>query len=219
MKLIDPELVPTNLTVYEFRDISWKGLVYVGLAFSGMAALVLFSRGTDLSWGAAWIPLLPGILFFILAAARRKGAGKAWLMKSAPEGLYINTGYSDGYPLKDTAHAALFIPSEEVAGLACVMEVMRLPYRFGITRHHFSCLDIKLTCPVRQDIQKHLSGRQAYFVKSGKSGPYPVRLTAPGLVRLGWGWVQPGAKETVQLLSDRYPVLPQRNITYLTGTV
>lgn len=214
MKLINLDQVPSHHLVYEFRDVSWRGLVYVGLAFSGMAAFILLPKGSDLSWQAAWIPLLPALLFFLLALVRRKNAGQSWLLKSAPEGLYIHTGYSDGFALTGVPGAALFIPAEEVAGLACVLEVMRLPYRFGITRHHVSCLDVSLTCPVPESVRAHLEERQRCFRKAGKTGPFPVRVEADRLLRLGWGWVRPGARETAQQISERHPTLSPRKITY-----
>ncbi len=214
MKLIPPEQAPTGPSVREYRDISWRGLLYAGVIFLTMAAYTLLPKDTGPSWGAALLPFLAAALFFLMAAWRRKDARRAWLLKSAPDGLYINLGYSDGYFFRGSSDAVLFIAAPEVAGIAVVLEVMRLPYRIGMTRHHFSCLDIQVSGSISDEIRAHLQEQQACFSKAGKSGPYPVRINAPGQLRLGWGWIKPGAKETAQQLAEYYTLLKSRNVAY-----
>ncbi len=214
MKLIPLEQTPTGPLVREYRDISWRGLIYVGIAFLLAAAYTLLPKESGPSWGAALLPFLLAATFFILAAMRRMRTKYGWFLKSAPDGLYINTGYSDGYPIPGDTGAALFLAKEEVACLLDVMEVMRLPYRLGFTRHHFSCLDILIAGPIPETVVTHLQEQQERFKNADKSGPYPLRVTAPARLRLGWGWVQPGAKNTIFQLANQYRVTSPQNIIY-----
>lgn len=214
MKLMPPEQAPSGLLVREFRDVSWRGLLIAGAVFAAIAVFVALPKSGGPAWGAAMLPFLLSALCVSLALSRRMNRNGAWLVKYAADGLYINTNNGDGYPLPGPRENILFFPPAMVACLTPVQEVMRLPHRFGATRHHFSCLDVTVRQPVPVEILAGIRMQQERFRKAGKTGPYPIRMVTPSRMRLNWGWIHPGAKEAVRKLSDIFATGPPRAIVY-----
>lgn len=204
MKLISHAQAPAGPFIHEYRDVSWRGLFYAGAGFACIAGYILISRSGGIPWQGAAIPGCLALLFLYWGLRRRLDHKSDWFLKSAPEGFYLNTDYSDGYPAPGPSGGVLFIPADRVSRVIPVEEVLLLPHRFGITRHHFSCLDIVCAHILPEELHHHIKTRQSCFEKAGKSGPYPLRIVSPGRLRLNWGWVQPDAREAVHQLSSAY---------------
>ena len=214
MKLISHAQAPVGAFIHEYRDVSWRGLLYAGLGFGSAAGFILIPRSGGIFWQGAVIPAALALLCFYWSLRRRMNRTRAWFMKSAQEGLYLNTDYSDGYPVPGAPGGVLFIPADWVSQVVPMREVLRLPHRFGLTRHHFSCLDIVCGRDLPEELLRHVEARQSCFAKAGKSGPYPIRIVAPGRIRLNWGWVQPDAVEAVRQLSVNYADDTTRSIVF-----
>ena len=214
MRLVAPAQIPSGPAVREYRDVSWRGLFFAGLCFALVTAYVILPKGANPAWGAAAIPAALSLLCLLLALWRRIGAGNAWLVREAPDGLYINPGYSDGYPVPGAAADAIFIPNDALVCIQVVQEVLRLPHRFGATRHHLDAVDFRLGRAMDEAVMAHIRGQQIRFRNAGKTGPYPVRIISPTRLRLAWGWVQPGAAEAAQAFSERHAAAPKQRVLY-----
>ena len=204
MKLIAHEQVQHRSVTHTFDDASWRGLLFVGLGFCFLALCIVLIKRDDLAGIAAIFPLLLGLIFLYWTWVRRKNNNQSWFMKVTPDGLYLNMDYCDGYPVREVSGTVLFVPQPWVARLIPVREVLVLPHRFGITRHHFSCLDVVCHYALPQPVVEAISKRESACKNAGKSGPYPLRRVGQQRLRLNWGWVQPGAQETITQLTEQY---------------
>lgn len=215
MKMISPEEAPSGPLVREYRDVSWRGLLATGIGFALIAVFVVWPKSGNIALLAATFPAVLSLACISLAFYRYTRRKNAWLVKCAADGLYINTNYGDGSVLPGPPEKIMFIPASEVAGITAIREVMRLPHRFGATRHHVACLDLLMTALVTDDTLTAIAMQQARFVKARQSGPYPIRRVAPARLRLNWGWVHPGTMETLGQLSGTYATSPtEAVITY-----
>lgn len=213
--MISPEEAPSGPLVREYRDVSWRGLLGTGIGFALIAVFVAWPKSGNVAWLAAMFPAILSLACISLAFYRHTRRENTWLMKHAADGLYINTNYGDGSVLPGPPEKIIFIPASEVAGSAAIREVIRLPHRFGATRHHFACLDILLPVVVPDDTFAAITVQQGRFAGAKQSGPYPIRLVAPSRLRLNWGWIHPGTLETIGQVSGKHTTPPKETvITY-----
>lgn len=208
MKMISPEEAPSGPLVREYRDVSWRGLLGTGIGFALIAVFVAWPKSGNIAWLAAMFPALLSLTCILLALSRRARREDGWLMKCAVDGLYVNTNYGDGHPLPGPREKILFVPASEVAVVSAVREIMRLPHRFGVTRHHFACLDIVFATGIPDEIRAAVVVQQVRFAEARQSGPYPIRLVASSRLRLNWGWIHPGTMGTLGQLSGIYATTP-----------
>lgn len=194
--------------------MSWRGLVWGGLIFACVAAYAALPGETLLSRGVAAIPGVTAIVLLMLGLYQRWIGGARWLLTAAQDGLYINAGYCEGYPVAGEHDTALFIPREDILALCHVAEVLRLPYRFGVTRHHLGSLDVALNTAVSADVTALIARRHEQLDEAGKAGPFPLRLVSPSRLRLCWSAIRPGEKEAVTLLAHEYEIMPACHIVY-----
>lgn len=198
----------------EFRDTSWRGLFFTGLFFGFVALYILLPKGPSIAWGAAFIPA--ALSFVLLALAIRSYALSRthWFVRCSNEALHINVGYLEGYRTRVGTPSILEIGIGEVHALRPVEEVVSLPHRFGITRHHLSSIDIVLKHPIPEEVLKKIFDFQLRFRQAGKSGPYPIRFIHASRLRLGWAWMSPNAVESVTKLSTIFPTQPLQRYVY-----
>ncbi len=196
-----------------YGDASWRGLAFAGLCLGGTA---LFSGwvGGLWSWQGAAVPAATGAALAFMGLWRRLRSGQSWLLLDAKDGLYLNLAHSEGYSLGKATAPTLFI-SRDALGWAClVREVLRLPHRFGATRHHIACIDIELSEDLPAAALAVIEGCQRRHAESGKAGPYPVRLAASRRLRLCWSGVRPGEIQALAALGEGCPTRPARTVLY-----
>ncbi len=215
VSLRDAKSVPSCSQAHVFRDVSHRGLLFGGIFFALLASYCALPKESGVNWGAV---LAPGALaLWLLAWGVWRcvyRTGDRWLLTAAAEGLYMNLGYVEGYPVHHDKAPALFVPREAIRAAGRVREILRLPHRFGATRHHVGCLDIVLEHPVSEQVQKEVARYQERCAEAGKSGPFPVRIITPALVRLCWSAIRPDETEALRCLASLCPVIPDRQVAF-----
>ncbi len=210
----DIQTVPVSGSLLVYRDVSWRGLVWAGLIFGCVAAYVVLPGETLLSRGVAIIPGVTAFILIAMGVSQRWRAGSRWLLIAAHEGLYVNVDYCEGYPVAGEMSRTLFIPREEIQTISLFAEEMRLPHRFGMTRHHLGYLDIALNLPVPEDAFVLVAQRHEQLYRAGKSGPFPIRMASRKRVRLCWSAIRPDELVALKQLSVYYPLASAHHIVY-----
>ncbi len=210
----DIRTVPVSGNLLVFRDVSWRGLVWGGLIFGCVAAYAVIPGETLWSRGVAAIPGVTAFLLIALGGLQRWRTGNRWLLIAAQEGLYVNVGYCEGYPAPGETSQTLFIPREDVRAISRLTEVMRLPHRFGMTRHHLGCLDIAINRPLPDEASVLMAQHHEQLYRAGKSGPFPIRMASQKRLRLCWSAIRPDERSAMQQLSVYYPSAITHHIAY-----
>ncbi len=207
--------IPTSSRAVIFRDVSYRGLLFGGLLFALLACYGALPKADGVNWVAVAIPgMMAGWLFAWGGWRRlREGAGN-WLLVVADEGIHINLAYAEGYPIIHDDAPVLFVASEEMCCVRPVREIIRLPHRFGTTRHHFGAFDIVLQRPVPDEVVYSLIRCQERYAQAGKSGPFPVRCVAPNVLRLQWSAIRPKEEKALECLAGLCDAQGPRKIVF-----
>ncbi|MCK5861006.1 MAG: hypothetical protein KAH38_00885 [Candidatus Hydrogenedentes bacterium] len=198
-----------------FHDTSHYGLLFAGVIFAFIAGYVALPKGSDHN---ELVVLIPGSLAVLLIARaiwqQYFKSEETWFIAIDSVGLHINLGYSAGYSTGQCEVSSLFVPHEEIRHIGCLHEKMRLPHRFGATRHHFGYLDIALREPVSGQVLRETLYFNEGYAKTGKSGPFPTRFLNPLLIRLNWNAVYPSEVIARKELSKRCSSVKKRDVVF-----
>jgi len=207
VQIIDRDRLSTSSQAVFFYDASYRGLLFAGGIFAVIAGYIAIPKDSGINFAAA---IIPGILALLLAtgAFRRKfmRSDCSWIMAIDTTGVYLNLGYNTGYGSGKFSDSALFLPQDAICFVRKSREVMRLPHRFGATRHHFGYLDIVLSFPISDEALLAMQAANELFGNAGKSGPFPMRFVTPLLLRLNLNAVIPGEKEALEYLSHNHKI-------------
>lgn len=208
IQIIDGTRLSTSSAAVFFYDVSHRGLFFAAAVFALVAGYIALPKGAGVNMAAALIPATLAALL-VSGAIWRKffRKGLSWIMAIDTDGIYINPGYNTGYETAIRDKRLFFLPAEAVLAVRKTREVMRLPHRFGATRHHFGYLDIMLAAPVTGEEMAVIQTATEHFSDAGKSGPFPVRFVTPLLLRLNLNAVLPGEKEALAQLSGSHQVV------------
>ena len=214
MQLLRPDAIPAGDAGPVFRNRSWLPLCVAAALMGGVAAFLAAGN-----WGRPdmLLAVLPGAVALLLLAlgllrlrlCLRPGN---WLLRLAPEGLYINLRSYRNPHLGGDAPTVLFLPRGEIA-LACkTHEVRSLPRRRGHTEEFINYIDLYLHTADLAPLAAALRAERRRTPPAGrrKHHEYPVRVIDPPGIRLLWEHVRPGEDRALRLLAAEYPVGPDQ---------
>lgn len=215
MRLCSPKEVAIQAGDTAFYPAAWRGLFAAALIFAAIAGYAAIPKGAGNLGLPAWIPAAMALYLLVLAALQRwrLRGGSGWRMVLSRQGVYIQLRHRRGRHRNGGA-TVVFLEPAEISHVRLVVEELRLPHRFGMTRHHIAHIDVALNKPMYAEIrQACLSGQQEYR-NSGNSGAHPVFLPMEDRVRICWDGMHPGEREALALASGQFRVLPALRVIY-----
>ncbi|MCC6144634.1 MAG: hypothetical protein IT368_12575 [Candidatus Hydrogenedentes bacterium] len=215
MQFLTPSQVPGHEKGRSFRSFSWIALAAVAAVMFGGALVAALMRGGNPV--VFLLPALVGCLFLALALLRWRACARPtnWILRQADNGLYINLRSFLNYHLPPEDETVLFLPAHEIAAVGKVYQKLVCPARHGSTVHHSSFIALYLTHEETGPIEARLRQerrRIPHRALRKKTLHYPVRLGAPGEIRLLWDWVRPAEDRALHCLAAQYPLAPNRKV-------
>jgi hypothetical protein len=207
--------MPVNDGDRLFCSYSWIALATVAAVMFGIAIVAALMQGGNPV--VFLLPALVGCFFVALALLRWRACARPsnWLIRQSSEGIYLNLRSFLNYHLPAEDETILFIPAAEIAAVGKVYQKLVCPARHGSTIHHSSFIVIYLTHEETGELRTRLRQERRRIPGRAlrkKTLHYPVRIAAPGELRLLWEWVRPSEDRALNLLSAQYPLAPDRKV-------
>lgn len=215
MRLHNAAEVPLDHAARVYCDGSWRPLLAAAALMAAvMGVTVYFSGDTGTAVPlAAFTGLVAGsfMLLFIqrfVQCMRRRN----WLVAQTGEGIFLNLRWHLNRHLPESGPTVAYIPRDEIAAVGKTHERRRLPTRHG-GETHFCYIDIYLRHEDTEALRAALHAERRLRGR-GKRDVYPVRLPAPGVIRVLWDHIHPPENTAVTLLAGDYPRLADRSVVY-----
>jgi hypothetical protein len=215
MRLYTLNDVPLERVTQVYRNASWRGLGLAALIMTAMPMIIVWVNPHDKSTFplVAFTALIA--LFFCALFLRRfiqEMGRRQWLLVQAEEGIYIN--FSPPWrPFGNPSRpGAAFIPRVEIAAVGKTHETRRFDGPYAIERH-FAYIDLYLTHENTEALL-HALRQERRALPKGRDAVCPIRLPAPGVVRILWDRVYPPENTAIAMLNGEYPAMADRTVCY-----
>lgn len=219
MKLLRLREVPQREGDRLFRNASWRSLAMVVLLMAGITGYVAIPKPEPTDPVFIAVPAVATVLLLLLMAVRLAACLRPenWLLRIAPEGLYVHLRSYMNAHLPEESPTVLFLANHEVAGVCLRRENRSFPGRYGGTsldRYAYVDLVVRFTRGAEDVASLAAVLREERRLPGRKHHDYPVRLVPPqeedepALVRLVWDQIRPHETAVATLLGERYTRYP-----------
>lgn len=219
MHLLNYPDVPEDNVSQTFKNAAWRGLLWVAVIMAVITAYTAIPKGAPTNPVLIAIPAAMTLLAILLLLWRLRQAlnRRNWLVKAAPEGLYINLQPNTAVPPAAGAPEVLFVPRETIANITRVQERRKLPDRSGQYRNNFSYFDLALAEPVPDALVVGLAQIRRNPAIKGSTGHkrdlhMPVRVVGRHSIRLVWDWMTPRELDAARWFEAHYSTEPLKKI-------
>lgn len=215
MRLLEHADVPLDRAKRVYRDASWRAVGLVALIMMALPMVIVWANPHDRgNLAMVAFTAVVGLAFFALFLRRfiLDMAKSNWFVAQAEEGLYINFGPCRGPRKRVSGPGVVFVPRGEIAAVGKTHETRRFDGPFAVERH-IAYIDLYLKHEDTAPLQRALRRERRQW-PPGKDMPCPVRLPAPGVVRLLWDRVHPPENAAITLLIGEYPPMADRSVCY-----
>lgn len=165
------------------RQSRLRGAVGALIFSAVLVGVVFFAR----HWGAPWYfwgagAVLAGLFVTVLIhAALAKFRATNWVLRAAPDGLWINLR-SLQKPATVEAATVVWVSFDEIGHAHRHIDTWTMPYRNRSLSWKLESLDLHLKSENTRDVALALTNER----ESGKGDSPSVRIPASGVIRIAW---------------------------------